>query len=442
MKVKNNNFYLKAALLLVLMVGMYLRVGAVLNTEIDTPIRADARLYYLYGLNLKIHHVFSNAMPEEARAPDAFAPPLYPVAIAPFLEFPPSDRMLVNIGLAQAILGTLTILFAFWLFWMLGGSFAGLAAAGLTAISPHLISMTVYMLTETLFTFFMIGGLAALTYSLVKNSACGALGAGIMIGLAALTRSTLEYFPLFIFLAGWALAYFQRMDRAQFRRVLQFAATAFTVVMVWKIRNLIMTGEFSDPTLIISTLHHGMYPDFMFEGRPESRGIPYRFDPHTAEITANLSNVLNEIAHRFYKEPWQHLQWYLLGKPISLLSWSDAAGWGDIFVYAPISSPYFSSILFQWTRALMLHTHAYLMLLGSLSVLLLLFKPRVMGLARAPMVASTVVALLIVYFILLHIVGAPFPRYGIPLRPVMYGLAVMGIFSLARRLRAMHHETN
>lgn len=431
-----NNFYFKAALLLVLIIGLYLRVGAVINTVIDTPIRADARLYYLYGLNLKNHHVFSKTMPGETLVPDAFAPPLYPMVIAPFLENPPNDKMLVNIGLAQAVLGAVTILFAFSLFRMLAGQLAGIVAATLTAISPHLISMTVYVLTETLFTFFMMGGLAGLTYAITRNNIFIAIFSGVLIGLGALTRSTLEYFPLFVLLAGGILFYFRRLESKNFRQIFFFAIAALAVVGVWKMRNLVMTGAFSDPTLAISTLHHGMYPDFMVDGRPESRGIPYRFDPRTIEITKSLSSVLQEIAHRFIEAPLQYFQWYLLGKPISLMSWSDAAGWGDIFVYAPIVSPYFSSAPFQWTRSCMLHTHVLLMLLGSLAMFLMFLKPGLMRLTGAQAVAGMVVALLVAYFFLLHMIGAPFPRYGIPLRPIMYGFAVMMLLTLAAKIKS------
>lgn len=441
MNTDTRNFFFKAALLLVLLIGLYLRVSAVLNTVIDTPVRADARLYYLYGLNLKDHHTFSRSLPGDQVLPDAFVPPVYPAAITPFLELPPTDRMLVNIGLFQALLGTVTVLFTFFLFQALASRVLGLAAAVLTAISPHLISMTVYMLTETLFTFLMMGSLLALVYALTRNNATWAMSGGVLLGLAALTRSTLEYFPLFILLAGGALALSHRLEREQFRRLLQFAGTAMLLILAWKIRNLIATGSMSDPTLAISTLHHGMYPDFMFEGRPESRGIPYRFDPRTAEITASLGSILHEIGARFHAAPWQYLGWYLFGKPASLLSWNIVAGWGDIFVYAPLASPYFFSWPFQLTRSVMLHAHIVLMVLGSLATLLVLLRPQFLKLSGVRAVSAGMVASLVVYFILLHMVGAPFPRYGIPLRPVMYGMAIMMLWTAIARLYGLRSGT-
>lgn len=429
------NFVFKAALLLLLLIGLYLRVGAVLHTVIDSPVRSDARLYYLYGYNLKHHHTFSPSLPSKEVVPDAFAPPVYPMVITAFLEYPPTDRMLINIGLFQAVLGTFTILFTYLLFQILGGRMVGFAAAALTTVSPHLISLTVYMLTETLFIFLMMGGLLALAYAFTRDRAGFAIWAGILIGVAALTRSTLEYFPIFIMLMGVALAFLKRCNREQLRRIFQFSGTAILIIAIWKLRNLFVVGSLSDPTLAISTLHHGMYPEFMFDNRPESLGIPYRFDPRTPQITASLGSVLHEIAARFQAAPWQYLQWYLVGKPISLLSWSMIDGWGDIFVYPPLASPYFSSAPFALARTVMLHAHSMLMLLGAICTGALLLKPRLLGLADRRVMVGYIVAGMVVYFIAVHMVGAPFPRYGVPLRPLMYGLATIAIFTAISKLR-------
>lgn len=428
----------KAGLLLVLVFGLYLRIGAVLHTVIDHPIRADARLYYLYGFNLQMHDAFSRSLPGEEVIPDAFVPPVYPMVLAPFLEFPPSDRMILNIGLFQAVLGTLTILFTFLLFRELGSRTTALLAAVLTAISPHLVSLSVYMLTETVFTFLMVGGLLALTYAFTRRCAGWAVSAGLTLGVAALTRSTLEYFPLFVLLFCGTLALFNRWERGYWRPLLLMVGFALLIIAAWKLRNLVTLGMLGDPTLVISTLHHGMYPNFMFEGRPESLAIPYRFDPRTAEITASLGSVLHEIATRFQAAPWEHLRWYLLGKPVALLSWSMIDGWGDVFVYAPLASPYFYSLPFQATRLAMFHSHTVLMVLGSIGALFVLLKPDVLGLNERQVIAALLISAMVFYFVTLHCVGAPFPRYGVPLRPIMYGLGMLVFGALLTRICEVH----
>lgn len=419
------SFLVGAVLFLILLVGLFLRVGAVLNTMIDTPVRADAKLYYFYSLNLDEHGVFSKAPPATTDpVPDAFAPPVFPLALTPFLEFPPTDRMVVHIGLAQALLGALTIGLTFFLARAAGGNVVGLLSAALVAISPHLISLTTYMLTETLFTFVMMAGLLAGTYAIAWKRRWLMVVAGLLLGIAALTRSTLEYFPLFL-LVLLALPPFRNRMRIGSKSLWLLALIAFAVILAWKLRNLLSVGAMSDPSLMIFGLQSGMYPNLTFEGHPESLGMPYRFDPRSAEITASLGSVLNEIKTRFITDPIRHLQWYLFGKPSTLLSWSMIDGWGDIFVYPVIQSPYFTSPVFQGTRMFMLLLHPVLMIMGFMASLVVLFRPHWLSLEGMVQEAAILLSLMAVYFILLHMVGAPYPRYGVPLRPVMYGLAML-----------------
>lgn len=442
-QVSGKTFGVRALLLLIVLIGLYFRVDVVLNTRIDTPVRADARLYYFYGLNLLEHGTFSREFPITQKPPkaDAFVAPVFPLAITPFLEFPPTDKMVVNIGLVQALLGACTIFLTYLLVIRVAGPMAALAAAALTAVSPHLISLTTYMLTETLFTFVMMAGLVAAVHAIHSGRQWLAVGAGVLLGVAALTRSTLEYFPLFL-LAALALPLFRQLQRPQWRSLLVLALTALAVLAAWKIRNVLSVGAASDPSLMIATLQSGMYPNLTFEGHPESLGIPYRFDPRTAEIGSSLSSVLNEIAHRFSTDTFRHLQWYLWGKPVSLLSWSMIDGWGDIFVYPVIQSPFFNMRLYQTMRLVMLGLHPVLMILGVVGSLLVLFRPGWLGLQQGAHIAATMLALTAIYFILLHMVGAPFPRYGVPLRPVMYGLASMlTVIMISRSAEAIQSQT-
>lgn len=76
-------------------IAMGLRLGAVNNTVIDGPIRADATDYYSYALNLKYHHTYSRAkLFDNAPLPDALRAPGYPAFLVPLVESPPTAFML------------------------------------------------------------------------------------------------------------------------------------------------------------------------------------------------------------------------------------------------------------------------------------------------------------------------------------------------------------
>ena len=57
-----------------------------------------------------------------------------------------------------------------------------------------------------------------------------------------------------------------------------------------------------------------------------------------------------------------------------------------------------------------------------------LLRPGWLGLTDRLRLPAQLCALIILYFFAIHFIGAPYPRYGIPLRPLVYGF---GIFTVA-----------
>lgn len=417
-------------LLAIVLLGGSLRVLAISNTVVDHPVRADARIYYFAALNLERWGVFSRAEPtSRPPEPDAFVPPGLPLAIMPFVEFPPSDRMLFRFNSFQVLLSVLTIVATFGLFRLFAGESVALLAAFMVAISPHLIVMTTYLLTETQFTFLLLCGVTALGYGLSRERWGWAIVGGVLLGLSALTRATTEYFPIFLLpFLFWSL------DRRQFFKLaLPAVISALLVIGAWKLRNLHALGSISDPTLFVNTLLHGMYPDFMYEGMPASRGRPYAFDPF-ALAPHDAREVIQELLRRATEHPLAYLYWFLIGKPLSLLSWDIVAGAGGIFVYPVVASPYFDMPVFQVTQAVSLGAHIPLTAAAVVGCGLVLMKAKIVALSDAERRVAVLVCALILYFVAVHMVGAPFPRYGIPLRPVVYGLGLYTLVLLGRKL--------
>lgn len=408
-------------LLAVLVLAAALRLQAISTTVVDTPIRADAKVYYNSALNLQRWGVFSSAPPaKQAPAPDAFVQPLMPWMASSVVDRYASERMLLRFNTLQAVLGVFTVLLTFWLFAGLAHPLVGVGAALLTALSPHLIVMSTYFLTETLFTFLLVAALGGLVQAVRRSSAGWACVGGVLLGLTALTRATTEYAPLLM--VGAVLPFATR--RQWLTLLLPAALAGLAVVLGWKLRNWAVVGAVSDPTLMVNTVLHGAYPDFMFNGLEASHGAPYRYDPFAQQGGYDMAAVLQEVWRRVVQDPVTYLYWYLAGKPISLLSWNMIDGMGDVFIYPVLESPYFDNFYFAISRWGMQHIHAPLSVLAVVGGVSLLWKAGALGLSSTQRLMLAWLVALFGYFFLIHAVGAPFPRYGIPLRPFVYGLAV------------------
>lgn len=411
----------------ILLVGLFLRLALVSAVQIDTPFRADARDYTAYAYNLKLHSIYSRDFRGvtdryTVPSPDAVRPPGYPLFLFLFTGAKGLDRFAINVIYFQAILSAITIVVVYVLARAMLSVLEAAIAAALTAISPHLINLNIYLLTETLFTFVLALAIGALIFSRKYGNRYGWIAAGVLLALASLIKPTLQFF--LFFLIGFVL-----LDKGnrEGKKIIFFVTASFLCIFsIWLFRNQLTLGYLSDPTLTIGTLHHGMYPHFMYAGQAGTFGFPYRFDPHSREISISLSSVLAAIVHRFQIQPLTHLVWYL-SKPLYLFRWEMIQG-VDTFIYPISNSPYASSWLFISINSLMRATHPIMVGLSLLGAILVwLPKRMLLNMADDQRFAGRLLSLTYFYFILVHIAAAPFPRYAIPIRPFTYILAVLSL---------------
>lgn len=403
-------------LVLVIAIGAFLRFQAVQNTEVIGPLRADAGQYVSYAMNTLNHGVYSKDQFNSpgAPTPDAVRAPAYPIFLAAVLATSPGAP-LVLIQYLQAALSTATILLSFLLFRRFLPPIWTNAVALLVAISPHLVIANVYILSESVFTFGLLASLLICARTYERGGMTAAFIAGAVFGLLTLTRAAVQYFIL-------VLAAILRLEGKSVHFILTLVLGFALAFGAWSIRNVSSTGGMSDDTLKINFLHHGMYPDFKYQDQDHTYGFPYRHDPDSASISESTSTILYEILNRFSEEPGRHLRWFILGKPAAFWQWDIIQGMGDIYVYPVKSSPYFSRPVFQWTHSVAQFLHTPLVILGLLGSITCWFWSARLE-TRSAAFCVKLVAAMIIYYQLIHMIGAPFPRYSVPLRPLIYAMA-------------------
>lgn len=413
----------------ILILGFSLRYYSALHISVDHPLRADAYDYYLYAYNLRFFHCFSRQAPVSASStsmpsPDGFRTPGYPAFLTAIVDRIPSESTFQKISILQACLSTASLFIAFLVYRSFLSWRLSLGATFMMALSPHLIMMNSYVLSETLFAFMLLLLLLAWKYAMQKNAGWRFVIVGAALGSTALVRPSIQYFP-FVLAVAWMICHRNRKALVQ---VLLLFAGFFLLVIPWGIRNRLTIGHFSDPSLMINFLHHGMYPDFTYDGIEDSYGYPYHFDPRSNEISKNLSTVGREIFRRFQSDPWNHLTWYLWGKPLNFWAWNNRAqGAGDVYIYPVFTSPYNGNIIFSFTHDLMQIFHWPFICSALLAGLIIWRRDKLKNCNDPALSMVFFAAMILSYFTLLHMVGAPFPRYSIPLLPLIYG---MGFFTL------------
>lgn len=434
---QNRKSAINFCLVLIVLLGAYLRIHTATNTVVDNPFRADAGQYYTYAHNLRFSGVYSRDFwpqsnnSEHGPSADAIRSPGYPLFLLAFVEKTPSDKGILQITLAQAGLGILSLILVFGLARKILPGAWPLAPTLLTAISPQLVNMGTYILSESLFGFLLL--LAIYVCTRYKSEDCNnrtLIISGFLFGIATLVRPTTQYF-LPVLLLYVALASRRQL---QWQHYVAIASAFILPSAFWMVRNVITLGITSDPTLTINTLVHGHYPGMMYNADPATLGYPYRFDPKIQELSSSIGSALSGIWERVMDQPAQYLQWYLMGKPVEFLSWSDASTEQGFFTYGVLQSPYLSSKFFIFIYVLMQHTHwiwVALAIFSSLYLLLKLFKQ-----SHFTDATSVLLTFVFIYFLGIHSVGFPIARYNTPILALIFILSFSFLYTLTQKIRS------
>jgi 4-amino-4-deoxy-L-arabinose transferase-like glycosyltransferase len=167
-------------------------------------------------------------------SPTSLRPPLYPAAVAGLYRLVGVESF-QTVRLLQAGLSLVNVVLLYRLGARIFNRRVGLWAAGLYCFYPSLLGFNNLLLTEVLFTFLLCATCYALVVGLQRASFGALAVGGLLLGLAALTRSVLWPFPavLSVLLLHW---WPEHPRRRMVAAGLLIAAFALTIAP-WVIRN-------------------------------------------------------------------------------------------------------------------------------------------------------------------------------------------------------------
>jgi len=231
--------------LLVVALGLGLLVRLAILFNVGTlPARIADETHYL---RLADNIAAGNGFAWGPGNPTSIRPPVYPAMLAGIWRIAGVGN-LQAIRFVQIVLALVTTGLVYYLGARLYSPTVGRLAAALFWLYPSFIFVNFLILTETLFTFLLIGFVVLSLILLESASLAVALACGVSLGLAALTRSVLWPLPL-VFCPIVALLTRAPLARRGLVTVVVLAGY-MAVVAPWAVRNTRLQGV----TTIVDTM--------------------------------------------------------------------------------------------------------------------------------------------------------------------------------------------
>ena len=271
-------------------------------------------------------------------SPDSHRTPGYPLLIALAIALDAKNFYPVILYL-QAFLGAVTAVLTLYCgIWFMpagprSGSFGwALAAAILVAFCPHLVSMSGYVLSETLFGFALLAAIAFFYHGLVRKSITLLILSSLFFGYAHMTTPTMVFVPVILGALGIVVEKIKTgslPDRRTTAGIAIFIAVFLLFPIGWSIRNKVSLppGALTGSGRVMTGLAFGAYPGYIYKN-PEWRYYPYRDDPEWEEFRGSLSGFFRIFRERFKERPVRFIVWYLFEKPYVLWRWNILQGQG------------------------------------------------------------------------------------------------------------------
>jgi 4-amino-4-deoxy-L-arabinose transferase-like glycosyltransferase len=250
-----------AALLLV--AGAFVVRIAYVDATPGYALRHDARDYDVHARSIAEGQGFSKKLAYDR--PTAFRPPGYPYFLGGVyhvfgVDRAQAPRRLRVARIAQAFVGTAVVALVGVLAAQLWGAAVALVALALGAVYVPLITVGGAVMSEPLFDAFMLASLAAaIAHRRSRHRYRYALLAGVLAGLATLTRANAMILLVPLAIAVWDVRPWR--SRAAIGPPLALVVAALLTIAPWTVRNAVELHAFVPVSTQLGSALAGTYND-------------------------------------------------------------------------------------------------------------------------------------------------------------------------------------
>jgi hypothetical protein len=411
----------------ILAAGVFLRGQAFLATEVVEPLQADAADAYALAQALSSQGAYNIlAAPfsggGEAASGETFSSLGYPLFLSLFAEPEATTGGLNAIVITQMVLSALAILLVFMLTTRLLDPYWGLTAALLTAVSPFLVNISLYLVGATVLMIALLLYLVTAAKISERGGLIRTFIASALLGLAALTDPTFEFLIL-----PWVVMLLLSTKGVWKLMTPLAAVIGFGLVfspLVVQNQNAVDAPVATAP--IAESIQQGLPPAAAGDEASSSEGT-------TGE--ARLGSAFGQLGQGFIEDPSGFLRWYFFDKTQTLWSWGEPNAAEQSFVYPVSETPYAENPSFLASEEFMSILHGPVVLIGALGAVLVWLPFAGRRLNPAQRIGLRSVSLVLLYATIAHGFGVAAPQYATPLLPMLFVMALTPLYlvTLPRR---------
>ena len=232
-------FRVRGALLALVALALVVRVGAIVADSGYVP-EQDAWDYDRHARSIAAGDGYPDSYYVVDRGPSALRAPGYPYFLGGIYAVSGDSVALAR--LVDAALGTLAVFLLYLIAKRVWGRRVGLLAAGLAAVFPPLVLLSRDLLSESLFIALELGAVLCVLEFRRSRALRWAATAGLLCGLAALTRNPGPALAIPAIVGLWVL-WPRWSRRAAAAPALAFACMLLAI-LPWTVRNAIEFGRF------------------------------------------------------------------------------------------------------------------------------------------------------------------------------------------------------
>jgi hypothetical protein len=340
-----------------------------------------------------------------------FAPPLYAMFISLCASLFGNGQVPVKV--VQALVDSGTTIVIYSVIRKIFDARTGLLSAAIWTVYPFAIYLAISIASEPLFTFFVSMFILLTIYAIRSQQLRYYCAAGILLGLATMTRAATQFLPLIL---PMMILPFHRLGKEVLLKYAVCCLSFALIIVPWAVRNYVVLRD----VIPVATAGGAVFLEgssekfFTVDGRAKempvyleslrARGI---VGPQKGSTPSQNARFLTQAGIENYKSRFQE-------DPLSFAP----------FFLSKVGRLWYSTESGR-NQGLILAIHIPIYAFALAGLVLAWMKKRRM---------AWVLVCTLVYFVAIHCISVPLYRYMIPAMPYVIGFAAFGIVMTVEQL--------